>query len=99
MGNTPIFSRLVTELVCQFTRVPAGVFLCAEEEAGCTHAVQPEGEHSAYSHTGADGVRSPLQAAAAWQPAGHHRCPQRSCVCAQRGPQLRAPTPSEAAAP
>lgn len=54
--------------------------------------------HTAYSRTEADGVRSPLQAAAVWQPAGHHRCPQRRCVCVRCEPQPHVPTPSEAAA-
>ena len=71
-------------------------YSCAYEEVACTAS---KACTLARSRTEADEARSPLRAAAAWQPAGHHRCPQRSCVCAPCGPQPHEPTPSEAAAP
>lgn len=43
-------------------------------------------------------VHSPRQGAAAWQPASHHHCPQRSCTGAQCGPLPPGSTPSVEAA-
>lgn len=60
---------------------------------------QHKGRHAAYSRTEAGGAHSPRLAAAAWQPAGHHRCPRRSCVCAPCERRPHAPTPSAAAGP
>lgn len=98
MHSKSFFVIIFAHIVClpDTSHVSAG-FLCADEEVG--YAAQPEGGHTAYSRTGAGGAHSPLQAAAVWQPAGHHRCPQRSFVCVRCEPQPRAPTPSEAAAP
>lgn len=63
-----------------------------------TNTLQPWGEHTAHSHTGAGGAHSPLQAGAVWQLVGRHRCPLRSCVCVPCEPRPPVPTPSGAAA-
>lgn len=78
------------------------VFSCVNESEVDTRTngeEQHRGRHTAYSHTEAGGAHSPRLAAAAWQSAGHHRCPLRSCVCALCEQRPHAPTPSEAAGP
>lgn len=74
------------------------VYICAYN--GIKTTLNPRGGRAhCLKRTVAGGARSPLQAEAAWQPAGRHRCPPRSYVCVPCEPRPHGPTPSGAAAP
>lgn len=74
-------------------------YICAYKRIESTHAIIHTYTLCCWNRTGAGGARSPPQAAAAWRPAGRHRCPPRSCVCVPCAPRPPGPTPSAAAAP